>query len=161
MLSGGGCVIDLGIHLVDLALWSLDFPRVTAATSRLYRNGKPITSSVVVEDYAVARLDLETGATIQLSCSWNLAAGRDAVIGAAFYGNAGGAALHNVDGSFFDFVAERFRGTRREPLAMPPDDWGGRAAVDWARRLAAGATYDPEVEHLIDVAEALDWIYGR
>jgi predicted dehydrogenase len=25
-LSGGGCVMDLGVHLVDLALWSLDFP---------------------------------------------------------------------------------------------------------------------------------------
>ena len=26
-LSGGGCVIDLGIHLVDLVLWVLGFPR--------------------------------------------------------------------------------------------------------------------------------------
>jgi predicted dehydrogenase len=25
-LSGGGCVMDLGVHLVDLALWALDFP---------------------------------------------------------------------------------------------------------------------------------------
>jgi len=35
-LSGGGCVIDLGIHLVDLALWTLGFPRVENATSRLF-----------------------------------------------------------------------------------------------------------------------------
>ncbi|HZC28302.1 MAG TPA: Gfo/Idh/MocA family oxidoreductase, partial [Gaiellaceae bacterium] len=27
-LAGGGCVIDLGIHLVDLLLWVLDFPAV-------------------------------------------------------------------------------------------------------------------------------------
>jgi hypothetical protein len=26
--SGGGCVIDLGVHLVDLALWALDWPEV-------------------------------------------------------------------------------------------------------------------------------------
>jgi predicted dehydrogenase len=32
-LAGGGCVMDLGVHLVDLALWSLDFPGVTAVTS--------------------------------------------------------------------------------------------------------------------------------
>ncbi|HET8750831.1 MAG TPA: Gfo/Idh/MocA family oxidoreductase, partial [Sphingomicrobium sp.] len=25
-LSGGGCLIDLGVHLVDLALWLFDFP---------------------------------------------------------------------------------------------------------------------------------------
>ncbi len=27
-LAGGGCVIDLGVHLVDLALWALGFPEV-------------------------------------------------------------------------------------------------------------------------------------
>src|SRR3954469_10439592 len=27
-LSGGGCVMDLGVHLVDAALWILDFPGV-------------------------------------------------------------------------------------------------------------------------------------
>ena len=35
-LSGGGCVIDLGIHLVDLALWTLGFPRVRGVASRLF-----------------------------------------------------------------------------------------------------------------------------
>jgi len=83
------------------------------------------------------------------------------VIGAAFYGTHGGAALRNVNGSFFDFVAERYRGTSSETLASPPDDWGGRAAVDWTQRLAAGGSYDPEIEHLVDVAHALDRIYDR
>jgi predicted dehydrogenase len=161
VLSGGGCVIDLGIHLVDLALWTLGFPRVENATSRLYSRGHPLASAAAVEDYAVARLDLETGTTVQLSCSWNLPAGWDAVIGASFYGSEGGAALRNVNGSFFDLAAERFRGTQREVLASPPDDWGGRAAVDWARRLGAGGAYDPEIEHMVDVASALDRIYGR
>ncbi|HEV7415357.1 MAG TPA: Gfo/Idh/MocA family oxidoreductase, partial [Tianweitania sediminis] len=27
-LSGGGCLMDLGVHLIDLALWVLDFPEV-------------------------------------------------------------------------------------------------------------------------------------
>ena len=161
-LSGGGCVIDLGIHLVDLALWALDFPQVVDATSRLYAKGSPIDSiESRVEDYAVARLDLDTGTSVQLTCSWNVSAGRDAVIGAAFYGSAGGAAFTNVNGSFYDFTAARHRGTAREVLAEPPDEWGGRAAVDWARRLAGGARFDPAVEHLVDVAAALDRIYGR
>jgi predicted dehydrogenase len=34
-LSGGGCAIDLGIHLVDLALWTLGFPEVERVGSRL------------------------------------------------------------------------------------------------------------------------------
>jgi predicted dehydrogenase len=114
-----------------------------------------------VEDYAVATLTLETGAVVQLACSWRLQAGRDAIIGASFYGTGGGAALANVDGSFYDFTAERFRGTARETLSTPPDAWGGRGAADWAARLAAGERFDPESERLVDVARALDCIYGR
>jgi predicted dehydrogenase len=161
-LSGGGCVIDLGIHLVDLALWTLDFPRVDAVTSRLFADGMPLGSpDGRVEDYAVARLDLEGGTTVQLACSWNLSAGRDAVIAASFYGTRGGAAMHNVEGSFHHLLAERFTGTATERLSEPLDEWGGRAAVDWARRLAEGEGFDPEVEHLVAVAGTLDRIYGR
>lgn len=160
--SGGGCVMDLGIHLVDLALWTLDFPEVEHVTSRLFANGQPVDNvAEQAEDYATARLDLASGTTATLSCSWNLPAGQDAVIEAAFYGTNGGAALRNVEGSFYDFRAERFDGTTREVLAEPPDDWGGRAAVAWADQLANSPRYDPAVEHLTPVAEALDAIYGR
>ena len=41
-LSGGGCVMDLGVHLVDLALWTLDFPEVTTVTGHLFSGGRPI-----------------------------------------------------------------------------------------------------------------------
>ena len=76
-------------------------------------------------------------------------------------GADGGAALKNVDGSFYDFVAERYRGTAREALAFPPDAWGGRAAADWAAQLAAGARFDPGAERLVEVSRTLDRIYGR
>jgi predicted dehydrogenase len=162
MLSGGGCVMDLGVHLVDLALWSLGFPEVAGVSSRLFAGGLPLVSRPDrVEDYALARLDLSSGAAVQLACSWRLPAGTDAVIEASFYGTEGGAALRNVGGSFYDFTAERFHGTTREVLASPPDEWGGRAAVDWATRLAAGERFDPATERLVDVASALDRIYGR
>lgn len=161
-LSGGGCVMDLGIHLVDLALWMLDFPAVEGVTSRIYAGGKPLGAEPDrVEDYATARVDLAGGASVQIACSWNLSAGQDAVISAAFHGTDGGVAMRNVDGSFYDFVAERHHGTQRETLAEPPDDWGGRAAVDWAERLAAGRRFDRDAERLVEVAAVLDAIYGR
>lgn len=159
-LSGGGCLIDLGIHLVDLALWNLGFPALERATGRLYAQGQPLSGRrEVVEDYVEARLDFAGGATVRLACSWRLPAGCDAVISGSFYGGQGGAAFHNIDGSFFDFKAERYFGTRRETLACSPEEWGGRAAIDWAERLAANPGFDPEVEHLVDVARALDAIY--
>lgn len=158
--SGGGCVMDLGVHLVDLALWALDFPAVEEVSSSLFAGGAPLAGDAV-EDYALATLRLGGGAAVQLACSWRLPAGQDAIISAAFYGTEGGAALRNVGGSFYDFTAELYRGTAREPLAAPPDQWGARAAADWARRLAAGDRFDPNAEKLVDVAQVLDRIYGR
>jgi predicted dehydrogenase len=163
-LSGGGCVMDLGVHLVDLALWALDEGEVVAVSSRLHAGGEPLPRGGAadrVEDYAIATLDLACGATVRLACSWKLQAGCDAVIAAAFHGTEGGAALRNVDGSFYDFVAERHRGTARETLATPPDAWGGRAAADWVARLAAGEGFDPAAERFGTVARVLDRIYGR
>lgn len=157
-LSGGGCVIDLGIHLVDLALWALDFPEVSSVTSRLFAGGKPLRDGI--EDYAAARLDLSTGTTVQLACSWKLPAGCDAIISAAFYGSKGGAVLRNVNGSFYDFTTQHCVGTRSELIASPPDDWQGRAAVGWARQLARRNAFDPQVQHLVEVARTLDHIYA-
>jgi predicted dehydrogenase len=160
-LAGGGCVMDLGIHLVDLALWVLGFPDVRRVSSQLFTQGRPLgRRGEAVEDYAAAQLELANGTAVQLACSWKLPAGCDAVIEASFYGTKGGAAFRNVNGSFYDFTADLFWGTSRERLAEPPDAWGGRAAVDWATRLAHGARFDPESERLIQVAGALDRIYG-
>ncbi|ABS27414.1 Gfo/Idh/MocA family protein [Anaeromyxobacter sp. Fw109-5] len=159
--SGGGCVMDLGIHLVDLSLWVLGFPKVLDVASRVTSKGAPLAGRDAVEDCAQALLLLEGGTAAQLACSWRISAGRACAIEAAFYGTEGGAALRNVDGSFYDFTVERYRGTAREVLATPPDAWGGRAAVAFAEALAAGRGFDAEVEGLVRVAEALDAIYER
>lgn len=161
-LAGGGCVMDLGVHLVDLALWVLDFPEVLSVESHLLAGGERFAAPAGrVEDYAVATIEVAGGTLIRLACSWRLNAGREAVIEAGFYGLSGGAALRNVGGSFYDFTAERFRGQFAEVLASPPDAWGGRAGADWARRLAAGQRFDPAADRLVDVARVLDRIYGR
>jgi predicted dehydrogenase len=159
--SGGGCVVDLGVHLVDLALWTLGWPEVIDVAADLYAGGVPLADENAVEDLAVATLRLAGGAVVRLACSWRLHAGQDAVIGAAFYGAGGGAVLRNEGGSFMDFTAEELRGTSRTTLASPPDEWSGRAAADWARRLAAGARFDPAADEFVRVAGVLDRIYAR
>jgi predicted dehydrogenase len=147
-LSGGGCVIDLGTHLVDLAVWILDLDPV-AVTSRL--RGAP------VETYATAELD-----HVRLACSWDLHAGRDAVIEVSFYGTEAGVTVRNVGGSFYDFRCERYRGTTTNVLVEPPDDWMGRAAVEWVRRLAEGERFNARADaELVRVAEIVDRIYAR
>lgn len=159
-LSGGGCLIDLGVHLVDLALWMFDFPEVTDARSTLLRDGRPVGSDQV-EDYALAELKLANGATVRIACSWNLNAGQDAVIKATFYGRSGGAQMRNEHGSFFDFSADFFHGRDSERIASPPDGWGARAAVEWVVKLAAGERFSGTTTGLRETASALDRLYGR
>lgn len=170
-LSGGGCAMDLGFHLVDLALWILGFPEVHELAATLRAGGTPVrgrgrlapaeagSPSAPVEDYASVLLELSSGTAVRLACSWWLAAGQDCVVQAAFHGTQGGVALRNVHGSFYDFVAERLHGPRREQLAGPPDAWGGRAALAWGEALAAGGRFDPEVASIVEVQATLDRIY--
>ena len=161
--SGGGCLLDLGVHLVDLALWVLDFPKVDQTSSALMAGGTFLRGRTdVVEDFASCAFGAEGGALVRLACSWNLPAGQDAVIEASFYGEEAGARLRNLEGSFYHFAAERLHGNARQPIAPSPDEgWGGRAAADWARRLAAGERFDIAAERLVDVAAVLDRLYGR
>lgn len=159
--SGGGCLMDLGVHLADLALWLTGFPAVGEVAARLFAGGKPLVHDAgAVEDFAAARFDLASGATVQLACSWRLNAGQDAVIEASFYGTQGGATLRNVGGSFYDLELHRHRGTSSERLISPPDEWGGRAAAAWACQLASDRSFNDDALHLTDVSRLIDRIYA-
>lgn len=158
--SGGGCLMDLGVHLVDLALWLLGFPEVEQVSARARRGGAPLRSGEC-EDFATAELDLAGGTRVRLACSWHLHAGRDAVIEATFQGTRGAVSMRNVGGSFYDFETHLWRGTASERIAAPPDAWGGRAALQWARQLAGGARFDSSADELVRVAGTIDRIYSQ
>jgi predicted dehydrogenase len=164
-LSGGGCLLDLGSHLVDLALRPFGFPRITQGHSSLFAKGEVLAKgSEAVEDYAAATIETADGVVINLSCCWNMHIGRDADIEIAFYGTRGGARLRNVDGSFYDFVGERFSGTTTQVISSPKDarwEWGGLATIEWVKRLGSDGRFDPDAERLVAMAEVVDGVYGR
>ncbi|PKD16213.1 oxidoreductase [Salegentibacter salinarum] len=161
--SGGGCIIDLGIHLIDIALLGLNFCEIKEVKSYLFANGQILEpDDRKVEDFASVSMIAETGTLINLQCSWNLPAGKEAIIEASFYGSEGGVAFKNVNGSFYDFTAEKLNNTTTETLVEPPDLWGGKAALKWADSLIEGKTYDkPFAEQLVMNAAIIDRIYGR
>lgn len=161
-LSGGGCVVDLGIHLVDLAVRVLGSP-VATVESGCFAGGEPLVRPIVdrLEDYATARLRLESGAEVNLACSWNAALGQDAVIEADFFGTRGSARLRNVSGSLYDFVAAHAQGGRSRILAESSDDGEPWALARWARRLGQGVGFDCEAWDLVQLARVVDVIYGR
>lgn len=161
-LSGGGCLIDLGVHLIDLALWMLDFPEITKVSSTLMSKGVIIECDHnAVEDYVSAHFETGTGVLVRLVCSWNLPAGQDAEIKASFYGTGGSALFYNVNGSFYDFETAICYGTTREIVSRPPDDWGGRALINWTKELQESRSFRKSAFLYYNTAEVIDRIYGR
>jgi predicted dehydrogenase len=160
--SGGGCLTDLGVHLIDIMFWifpSIEIPEIAGTLSK---EGQPITdANQQIEDYAVCHLTANNGLVTQLSCSWNTHIGKDAIIEFNFFGTKGGATFRNVNGSYYDFKSEFYKGTRRQVLSLPPDEWGGKAAVQWAALLANKNEYRPEVEACLKTSKIMDRIYKR
>ena len=73
--AGGGPLIDLGVHRLDLALWLMGYPKPVYVLGATYdhlardfaRNAQvPIT----VEDLAAAFITFENGASLVLEASW-------------------------------------------------------------------------------------------
>lgn len=161
-LSGGGCVIDLATHLIDLALWVTSDLPCSQIASRVYRGGQPLSKPLAdVEDAAFCHWLLGDSIDVRLACSWNASMGCDAVIRAAFHGSAGSAVLRNVAGSFYDFAVEHHQSTNCRTLAGPPDAWGGRALQQWVERLQVDRGFDPDVRRCLQVAAVIDTLYGR
>lgn len=64
--SGGGPLIDLGVHMLDLTLYLMGWPRPLAVSGSTFRK----CSDFSVEDMAVANLRLEGGRSLVLETSW-------------------------------------------------------------------------------------------
>jgi len=73
--SGGGALIDIGVHALDLALWYLGFPKMKEAMGSVYAKFGPDASkrqrkTFDVDDLASALIKFENGVTLTLEASW-------------------------------------------------------------------------------------------
>jgi predicted dehydrogenase len=156
---GGGCLSDLGCHLVDLALWSLDFPEVLSAHGSL-SDGVWGRMGERVENYASGFIRLRGETTLQLACSWGGHVGGEAELRLQFFAQRGAATFYNIGASLAEFKAERVHADQsREPLAVPPDSWRSRGFEDWLHSLNRSYRFDPEICHLMKVAGTVDRLY--
>ncbi|MDF2923043.1 MAG: oxidoreductase [Paenibacillaceae bacterium] len=84
-LSGGGPLIDLGVHFIDLAVWLMGNPRPVAVTGAVYTKfannelsdsihssfgEKQAEGTFDVEDLATGFIRFENGSTLQIEFSW-------------------------------------------------------------------------------------------
>ena len=100
--NGGGPLIDIGVHTLDLTLWLMGHPTPTAVTGAvftklakrpgLFTRGRPADQSrYTVEDFATAQIRFDTGAVINLETSWALNIANE--VNAYLCGTEGGATL--------------------------------------------------------------------
>ena len=70
--SGGGALIDIGIHALDSAWYLMGTPRPVSVTAAVFQNFKHLvkTPTFDVEDAAFAFIRFENGAVVQLKTSW-------------------------------------------------------------------------------------------
>lgn len=164
-LAGGGCVLDLGVHLLDLAVWLRGGHAGASAlqllTASRYARGVSLPpGDPSLEDLAFASWRGESGATVRLACSWHAQLGADALIGLRVSGTRGGAEWRNVGGSFYDFELRVADGARSTVLASGPDEWGARALRDWIARVRAGDGFDPAAHDYVAGAALVDAVYA-
>jgi len=153
----GGCLVDRAAQLIDYALWVMNYPEIRQVSGRMMSKSRPLEfSEIGVADFTNARLDLATGASISLSCSWGVPEGCDAVIEIVCYGASGTLSLKNVAGSNTDYELKHYRGEKHETIKDGSSDLGGRAVIEWAKQLAVSNAFDPEAESIQIVAKVLE-----
>ena len=111
-MSGGGPLIDLGVHRLDLALWLMGYPDPVAVSGSTYNRiagplAKKERKAFDVEDLACGLVKFANGATLILEASWALNQQEREQMSTNLYGDRGGLVHRNVGGGY-DFTAEIF-----------------------------------------------------
>jgi predicted dehydrogenase len=104
-MAGGGPLIDLGVHMLDMALYLIGEPDVLSVSAATYaelgprgRGGRTDSKQTFggayeVEDLATAFVRLQDGATMNLEAGWAVYGNYGDDFGITLYGTEGGAEM--------------------------------------------------------------------
>ena len=103
-LQGGGPLIDYGIHMLDTALYLLDFPKIKAVSAYQYQKIGPKKNQgtlgswdpkkYTVEDSLFGTVEFEAGGILRLNTSFALNIQSDRVLDVQLCGDQAGANLY-------------------------------------------------------------------
>lgn len=143
-MAGGGPLIDLGVHVLDQALYLLGEPAIASVTASTYnelgsrgrgmrtRGSKKmqVGSGFEVEDLATAFIRTTDGTTLLLEASWAVEGDFDDDFSLAMYGVDGGAEM-DVKRYGWQDTLRIFTSVADSPVEIQPESvqGGGHQAV--------------------------------
>ncbi|NUQ01523.1 MAG: Gfo/Idh/MocA family oxidoreductase [Armatimonadetes bacterium] len=165
-LAGGGPLIDLGVHRLDLALWLMGYPQPVAVTGSAYHTlGREIAAAkeatFTVEDLACGLVKFANGATLVVEASWAVNIDEREHMVTQLCGTRGGLVQKNLGGEY-RFTAEVYT-EESGHLFTKKLDWSTVAAPTSYREfldsIIAGRPPLATGEEGLKVMQILDGIY--
>lgn len=165
-LAGGGPLIDLGVHRLDLALWLMGYPKPTwvlgsthdpIARELAARSGKAFD----VEDLAGALIRFDNGATLIVEASWAANIREAELMETRLLGTRAGLLQHNV-GEGYQFEAHAFMekdGSQIDMQFRAPAGQAASAMEDYADAILNERPHPAPGEEGLVVMQLLDAIY--
>jgi predicted dehydrogenase len=169
-------MVDLGPHMLDIALFLMNEPRVTSVSAVAYgelgaagRGGRPGskttggTRTFEVEDFASALLRLDTGGSIQLETSWASYSADQEDIAVELLGATGGARLFVRDYATDDTL-RFYSDLDGVPAVTAPEvhvPAGHHLAVitEFVATVRSGAWADAHGDHALHRSRVIDAVY--
>jgi predicted dehydrogenase len=165
-LAGGGPLIDLGVHRLDLALWLMGHPRPTWVLGSTH---DPLARELAaqagkefdVEDLAAALIRFDNGATLILEASWAAHIQEAELMETRLLGTRAGLLQKNLDeGYSFDaHLYTEQNGAQIDVHLHAPATPARSAMHDFAEALLSGQPHPAPGEEGLVVMEILDAIY--
>ncbi len=165
-LSGGGPLIDLGVHRLDLALWLMGYPQpvwvmgsaYNAIAARLAAEKQVLYD---VEDLAIGMVRFANGATLELEASWAANIKESELMETRLYGTLGGLVQRNLDETY-KFEAELHverNGAHFDMKLHPPTPPVPTPMAHFVDCILNGAPHLATGEEGLRVMEILDALY--
>ena len=157
--AGGGPLIDLGVHMIDLTRWLMGNPRPVAVVGATYSRLSDTVEGVFdVEDLATAFVRLEDGITLIAETSWASHVPSEGSY-VKLMGTRGGAEITGNDLTVYtDLHGEQVDITP----AYAPREWSDCIAAEIAHFvdcIQAGRTPMSTGEQGVEIMQILDGIY--
>ncbi len=165
-LAGGGPLIDLGVHRLDLALWLMGYPKPTWVLGSTHDAiARPLAAqsgkAFDVEDLAAALIRFDNGATLVLEASWAGHIREAELMETRLLGTRAGLLQRNLDEDYrFDaHIFSDQHGAQVDTHLHPPATPARSAMHDFAAAILGGHPHPAPGDEGLVVMEILDAIY--